>query len=102
VLTRNQISDQGSSQGKDRPFNKGKAFQSAITDRRSAGITFAVNITETEYFGEKKVKSLAFIKFRKDVAKAAEGMSPYQNISGIFTNYLLDLQGRDAWCLKKK
>jgi hypothetical protein len=42
------------------------------------------------------------MKFRKDVAKAAENMSPYQDISETFINYFLDLQGRDAWYLMKE
>jgi hypothetical protein len=42
------------------------------------------------------------MKSKKDIAKAAEGMSPYQNISGTFINYFLDLQGKDAWYLKKE
>jgi hypothetical protein len=42
------------------------------------------------------------MKFRKDVAKAAESMSPYQDIPRTFTNYLLNLQERDAWYLRKE
>jgi hypothetical protein len=102
VLTRNQISDQGNSQGRNKSPNQKKISQSAATDRRSANITPATNNTETEYFGEKKAKGLAFIKFRKNIAKAAKSMSPYQDIPKTFTNYLLDLQGRDAWYLIKK
>jgi transposase InsO family protein len=102
VLTRSQTSDQGSSQGRGRPPNKGKAPQSAAADRRSASIAPATSNTEAEYFGGEEAKGLAFMKSRKDVAKAAEGMSPYQDTPGTFTNYLLDLQGRDAWCLMKE
>jgi hypothetical protein len=42
------------------------------------------------------------MKSRKDIAKAAEGMSLYQDIPGTFINYFLNLQGRDAWYLKKE
>jgi hypothetical protein len=42
------------------------------------------------------------MKFRKDIAKVAKDISPYQNIPRTFINYFLDLQGRDAWYLIKE
>jgi hypothetical protein len=71
-------------------------FSSIFTIRkRGARKKQTIRQIKEKFFNGKNVKGLTFIIPRKKIAKAAENISLYGEISDIFINYFLALQNRD-------